>query len=374
MNLLLRLANTTKHKPVMLWIDHSLGGGTETYSYNQFKKLGHKYHIFRLQYRPHNKIYVLTNQKNKSPLQTSDLQQIYAQICNIQPTEIVVNNLVGYDNTLDILDAVKNIKENANHKITVSFRGHDFQCICPSYNLINSDGKYCNAKCNNQCEKCWAKKRLAPDDTTHNILKSGATDIKLWRNKWGNFLTNVTDQIIVFSNDTANILLRAYPGIKNKISVIPHETQKYPHVRINPHIGINIAVFGNISHAKGASVINEMARLLPQCDDVKIIIIGTMANADEHIIVHGKYKTHALPKIMKQHRIDAVFIPSIWPETFSYTTSEAISMGLPVVCYDIGAPAERVSKYAKGLVLDNISPYENLSQIIKFIYEQRSTK
>ena len=55
---------------------------------------------------------------------------------------------------------------------------------------------------------------------------------------------------------------------------------------------------------------------------------------------------------MEENRIDLILIPSICPETFSYTTEESIQMGLPVAVFNVGAPAERVGKYEKGLVID----------------------
>ena len=129
-----------------------------------------------------------------------------------------------------------------------------------------------------------------------------------------------------------------------------------------------------VGHAKdkGADVIRKMAQHMP--NDINIKIIGTMKDAPENIFVYGKYNPRKLPRIMKKHKIDLVFIPSIWPETFSYTTSEAISMGLPVACFNMGAPAERVSKYSCGLILNEISPQKNLAQIIDFIKAQRAKK
>lgn len=43
-----------------------------------------------------------------------------------------------------------------------------------------------------------------------------------------------------------------------------------------------------------------------------------------------------------------IFISSIIPETFGYTISEAIKMGLPIVAFDIGAQGNRVKQYALG--------------------------
>ena len=122
-----------------------------------------------------------------------------------------------------------------------------------------------------------------------------------------------------------------------------------------------------MAQPKGANVVRAMAEKISTTDNVKIIVIGTMKQPPKNVRVHGTYRPRALPHIMRKYNIDIVFIPSIWPETFSYTTSEAMSMGLPIACYDMGAPAERVSQYHRGLVLSEIAPHKNLNQIVQFI-------
>ncbi len=357
-------------KPIILWIDHALGGGTEVYSKHQFKILRHKYDIIRMQYFPATELYHITHTRNKNwRFKTNSLDDIYQFCCGINICEIVLNNIVAYKSATDILDFVKKLKQNAIPKPCVSFRGHDFHCMCPSFNLINCDGNYCALKYDGGCEKCWRQKKLAADPISHNILKSGATDVCTWRTAWGNFLENTADSVIVFSKKIAELFIYAYPQIKNKVQVIPHTVREYKTVKIKPHNEINIAVLGTISQVKGANVIRDMAQHLP--DGTSIKIIGTMKNKPDNIFAHGKYKARNLPRIMQKHKIDLVFIPSVWPETFSYTTSEAMSMGLPVACYDMGAPAERISKYSRGLILNKISPKENLIEIIKFIKKQR---
>ena len=69
------------------------------------------------------------------------------------------------------------------------------------------------------------------------------------------------------------------------------------------------------------------------------------------------------PEIIEDRKIDVIFIPSIWPETFSYTSQEAIEMGMPVAVFDLGAPPERVKKYEKGLVIDKIDAAYALEKI-----------
>lgn len=366
------IINRLTGKPVIVWFDHALGGGTEVYSKRQIKDLRQKFDIIRVQYFPATELYHMTWATNRQRVfKTPNVYQVYNLCCDLHADEIVVNNLVAYKSTTDMLTLIRAIKQNNPYCPRVSFRGHDFHCICPSFNLINCDGKYCGLQYGGGCEQCWGKKRLGDNKISDKVLKSGAISICSWRHAWQNFLENTADSVIVFSEKIANIFTTVYPNIKNKISVIPHTVRKFKVARIRPHNDINIAVMGAISQQKGAGVIRDMACHL--ADNVKIKIIGTMKNAPENVYVYGKYKPKQLPRIMEREQIDLVFIPSVWPETFSYTTSEAISMGLPVACFDIGAPAERVSKYNRGLVLNTISPKQNLTDIINFIKKQRQT-
>ena len=82
---------------------------------------------------------------------------------------------------------------------------------------------------------------------------------------------------------------------------------------------------------------------------------------------HNAYRKADLPVLMEDYQVDMVLIPSIWPETFSYTTEEAIKMDLPVAVFDLGAPAERVRNYAKGLILDRAEPEFLVDMITGFL-------
>ena len=359
-------AKNLSGRPIIVWVDHALGGGTEVYSKRQFKILCKKYDVLRLQYFPKTEMYHITFADNPHNIYvTNNIDEIADFLCGIDIDEIVVNNMVAYKSTIGMLDIIARIKRNCIGRTRVSFRGHDFQAICPSFNLMNCDEQYCNLTYIGGCEKCWEQKKLADNQISHNVLKSGATTICNWRNAWQNFFTNTVDDVVVFAEPIANIFIRAYPILKSKIKIIPHTVRNYRRAIIKPHDAINIVVLGNISYQKGAGVICDMAKKLT--DNVHMIIVGEMKNAPQNITVHGKYKAQKLPQLMTKYNADIVFIPSVWPETFSYTTSEAISMGMPIVCFDLGAPAGRVRAYKYGLVLDEINPEKNLGQIVDFV-------
>jgi 1,4-dihydroxy-2-naphthoate octaprenyltransferase len=49
--------------------------------------------------------------------------------------------------------------------------------------------------------------------------------------------------------------------------------------------------------------------------------------------------------------ITEFLVPSICPETYSYTTDEIMQMGYPLIVFDLGAPAERVKNYELGKII-----------------------
>lgn len=358
----------------VLWIDHSLGGGTDVYSRGQFAAADKSAAFLRLQYFSAFQRFLLSLPKADAETKCSfvSMDEVYSFLRPIHFDEIVVNNLVGYPDTIKILEYVARLKESSGKKPKVSFRGHDYQCICPSFNLLDCNGNFCNVHYAGGCEDCLSKKMLGNSSIENKILRSGVQDMESWRTSWSAFFEKTVDEVVVFSEAVGQIFTSVYPQIDKKIKIIPHKTRSFPKAEVEPHKEVNIAMLGEISlHQKGGEVVRKMCGCLDRYPDVRLIVIGSYHNAPSNLRVTGKYAVEELPHIMKREKIDVVFIPSIWPETFSYTTSEAISMGLPVACYNLGAPAERVSVYDKGLVLKNIDADANLAQLVEFVKKIR---
>jgi glycosyltransferase involved in cell wall biosynthesis len=77
----------------------------------------------------------------------------------------------------------------------------------------------------------------------------------------------------------------------------------------------------------------------------------SLVSTPSHINVHGAYEPNHLPIIIRKNKINVIFVSSIVPETFSYTISEAMAMGLPIVAFDLGAQGNRVKQYPLGKVV-----------------------
>ena len=103
------------------------------------------------------------------------------------------------------------------------------------------------------------------------------------------------------------------------------------------------------------NVISDFLKYLDEnnINNIQLYIIGDFQSniKNKKMTILGSYKRKNLPEILLKNNIDIVFIPSIWPETFSYTTAEAISLNYPVACFDIGGQADQVRNYKKGIIL-----------------------
>ena len=103
-------------------------------------------------------------------------------------------------------------------------------------------------------------------------------------------------------------------------------------------------------------------------------LIGDVLNSDitkySNLTIHGKYKLEYIVNIVEEYDIDIFIMPSICPETFSYVTEEIILMQKPIICFNLGAQAERVSKYDKGYIAKDISAKAMYECIMEF-YRKR---
>jgi glycosyltransferase involved in cell wall biosynthesis len=108
-----------------------------------------------------------------------------------------------------------------------------------------------------------------------------------------------------------------------------------------------IGVLGNIGLQKGAGVLRDLSRHLAQTGRARLVVIGNMDPSFAlagPAQVHGSYQISDIAGLVKRYDISHWLIPSIWPETFSYTTHEALATGLPVWSFDLGAQGEAVKR------------------------------
>ena len=223
-------------------------------------------------------------------------------------------------------------------KDRLDLRLHDFFPISPSWNLLDSRGRFAGVPTPDNLDPVH---RVNPDRE-----RTKATH-REWRALWSRVIDR-TDLIAVFAPSGCELLTEAYPQAEAKIHLRPHCLSNMPK-RLTPG-GQSLGVLGGINLAKGGKVLAGLAGSTPR----RIVVIGEMDGryrmTRPHVI-HGRYEKSQIHDLARQYDIGLWLIPSICPETFSFATYEALATGLPVVAFDLGAQADALRDAANGHLL-----------------------
>ena len=223
---------------------------------------------------------------------------------------------------------------------------HDYYPLSPSYTLLDSMGRFRGVPA------------LDDPDPAHRVRRPDGRVVSLgqWRAAWGRLAAR-SDRLTVFSPDSARHVADAWPGLAGRIHCQPHRMHT-PVPRIDPPAPgapCAVAVLGNIGFQKGITLIAALgARLAERPGAPQLVVIGNTDPAyvlPTGVKVHGGYALADLPHIARLYGIAAWLIPSIWPETFSYTTHEALATGLPVVGLDLGAQGAVLAAHPNGHII-----------------------
>ena len=67
-----------------------------------------------------------------------------------------------------------------------------------------------------------------------------------------------------------------------------------------------------------------------------------------NVEITGRYEEHEAVPLIRKQRAQLAWLPAVWPETWSYTLTQAWQAGLNVLAFDIGTPAERIRRTERG--------------------------
>jgi GT2 family glycosyltransferase/glycosyltransferase involved in cell wall biosynthesis len=349
----------------VLIVDHDMGGGANYYRNEEVKKYVDKQVpvLVLVEYEGLITIKVFTQEGNFrfSIPSLGYLDLIFDQI---KISELIYNNLVGAKYPLDVVNAILSLRKT--HHFRLSYLLHDYFSICPSFRLVNEEGRYCEASIDLvTCENCLCKQSIQYCDFVRPN-----ENISVWRETWERLL-NSSDQVVAFSAASKKILTKVYPHFRqNAVIVRPHNYPKHylrPIKNSKKSNFINIGIIGGINYAKGGDIVNRLFYLINRNDfeSVSLSIIGESGvDLDPNFLITGRYSRDSLVNTVESLGINIFLMPSIWPETYSYVADEMIAMNLPIVCFNVGAQAEKISIYNKGLVLDlDITTIELLNKI-----------
>ncbi len=220
--------------------------------------------------------------------------------------------------------------------VPFEMRLHDFFSISPSWNLLGSDGLF----------------HGVPDHDTREAAHGVDGNTPLvhqdWRLLWRAVIQRAK-VITAFSQSSTDLFATAYPEARSRITLAPHQLEHVPAIATTG--GQNVGVLGSVNHAKGGAVLVGLGGVLRQRT---LVVIGELDGAfhlDTPHKVHGPYRQSDITELTRVHDIGLWLMPSICPETFSFTTREALATGLPVLGFDLGAQADILRDTANGHVM-----------------------
>ncbi|MHB1305307.1 MAG: glycosyltransferase [Acidiphilium sp.] len=233
---------------------------------------------------------------------------------------------------------------------------HDYAWFCPRITLTNGVNRYCGEPPVDTCIACVA-------DHGSNINED-IGPIAL-RDRSTRFLKSARS-IVAPSHDAARRMERQL-GVEVMVGLWEPE-QPLQLRLIDPMHGARrkLCVVGAIGYEKGYDALLDVARHVARCNlPLELVIVGFTCDdrrlfATGCVTITGRYSESETVDLIRSQNADFGFLPAFWPETWSYTLSQMWEAHLPVVAYDIGAPAERIRASSAGLVVPLHIPVEKL--------------
>lgn len=318
------------------------GGGSDFYLNEQISKFKEKEKlIFLIYYRANRYFIDIIDKEGVEYYFVKNINQIKF-IYALFEVEFFLNSLVSFGDFFALIEHIK----KASLKLIMPI--HDSFILCPSIHLINKDKNYCFIPSDKKvCDECFKQQNF----NTH--FKS----IDAFRQAFQSLL-DLASSILIFSNSSRQILEKVYQIDKNKYQLIPHQVSwiKRKCKKATRKKWLNIGILGHLALHKGSNIIQNLFKEslnLPW----HFYYFGDFHSNEkyENLTLCGAYERCNLVSIIEERDIDIFIFPSICPETFSYTVEEIMLMDKPLICFNLGAQAERVSKYHKGYIADNMS-------------------
>ncbi len=257
-----------------------------------------------------------------------------------------VHSLVGYaDGWFEALPLIF-----AEAGIAYDFTFHDYVALCPRISMIDPGLTYCDTRSVAYCNHC----------VSVGGTRFGKVEVGAWRAKYMHLLggarrlfapsADVADRMAHYLMPGLTFTVRPHP----EVGEAPAPPSRTPTDRGAPR---KIVILGDLGEHKGLHVVRGLLsdayrRGLP----LQFSIHGNAKRLRDlaalpNVRIAGPYKEAEIDGLLGRERPDIFLLPSVYPETYSYTLSIALKNGLFPVCFDIGTPPLRIREAGFGHVV-----------------------
>jgi glycosyltransferase involved in cell wall biosynthesis len=249
---------------------------------------------------------------------------------------------------------------------------HDFWPICQRVTLLRPDGAVCDGPAGGvRCAACVeppSKSLLRRAASAAARLVPHVLRTQLVQGAYAR-----AHELTCPSPSAARALQRA--GFRGEqltivdygIPIVPAAVADAP----RPRAPLRFGYLGTLGAHKGLAVALRAVALAPPSSAWTLTVCGGPLHDGElrreldalcdagRVTYRGQYQERELPAILAE--LDAILIPSLWPETGPMVCMEAAAAGLPVVASRLGALPDRIRHGEDGLLCEPGDPAALLS-------------
>ncbi|MDP2902433.1 MAG: glycosyltransferase, partial [Methylovulum sp.] len=349
-----RLQRMRREKNVLI-VCHNRGGGSERRMQEDISGLTRQgYGVFTLRPMAKKPTHAMLGHPaiksfpNINPFVLAELTALTTALEALNITDVYTHSLVDFEP--EAPDYIGAIIKSLGSKWSINL--HDYKVICPRINLADENGLYCGEPVEAKCNQC-----LSDRGSDFGVL-----DIHKWRAIHQRALMTA-DRVLVPDQDVADRLSGYFSEVNFEIS--PHEAIdatkiQWQKPRLQPEEKLKVLIIGAIGKLKGFHAIISCAKQARQNNlPIEFIVMGYTMNdklmEDAGVLVTGKYQEHEALEKLTSLAPHVAWLPSLWPETYSYTFSLALKANLPVFAFDIGAIARRAKESGMSELLMPLS-------------------
>ena len=326
-----------------VYLAHSLGGGAEAAL--QAEVSGHEGAVVlrigglrRWQMEVHVAGHIVAGR-------TDDLDLVRRLLDPAKALDLIYSCGVGDSDPVGLPAALLSLKR-PGRRDRIAMRLHDYFPVSPSYTLMGRNG-FTGLPDQDTSDPCHTTRR--PDGTRLTLAD--------WQAEWGKLVAE-SHEVTVFSDASARLFVQAFPGAR--VRVRPHVSE-VPVTRIERQSGRRVGILGHLNVQKGALLIRELALSHPGQTFVVLGMTDSTIPFPRNVVVHGSYHRDEITELTALYGIRAWLMPSVWPETFSFATREALATGLPVAGFALGAQGEALRDAPNGITVP-LDPKEGAAE------------
>lgn len=271
----------------------------------------------------------------------SDYNEILKEIVSKYAVgNILISSLIGHS-----LDALR-------QRVPTSIICHDYFPFCPAINI--TFGSVCSSCDESRLFRCCLENPL--NDFFNNVPASD------WVRTRNVFLQLVKERKPLLIAPSASVRDN-YPRLASipdeLFRVVPHGTRELRPVgwkhSFSSNEPLRVLILGRMRAQKGVALLSA---ILPELLKFGHLTLAGCADHGLHlsenrsIAIVPNYEREGLGQLLADVRPDVALLPSIVPETFSYTLAELQQLGVPVLATRIGSFVERIEDGVTGFLAE----------------------